>query len=349
MRMYKKERKYPQIVTKFLLGTGAGICVVALSFNGSAIAQSKLNSLDCTQYLTEALQQEKLKLVNLYIEDTKNIIEKNNTYKNNKNNLKVEELNVTDSKKVTDVEKPNNEKPQNNEKPVVNTEETPNVEDTKTKDENVQESNIKDKDCDNTMIQYNNLKTKKTYTSRSDLNKSIEDILRKYKNQGNSSNNQGSNNQQNNNQDPSKQDPKESDTSNQDTNKPVSKNYNSDYAYQVLDIVNNERAKAGLSPLSMNQKASQAAQIRAKEIVSSFSHTRLDGSSPFTALDGAGVSYRTAGENIAYGQSSPTEVMNGWMNSSGHRANILKGDFKEIGIAAYYENGRYYWVQLFIG
>lgn len=61
------------------------------------------------------------------------------------------------------------------------------------------------------------------------------------------------------------------------------------------------------------------------------------------------MTYRTAGENIAYGQSTPAEVMNGWMNSSGHRANILKSDFKEIGIAAFYKNGRYYWVQLFIG
>ncbi|ROR30826.1 uncharacterized protein YkwD [Mobilisporobacter senegalensis] len=125
--------------------------------------------------------------------------------------------------------------------------------------------------------------------------------------------------------------------------------YNANYANEVLTLVNQERSKAGLSPLKMNTAASNAAKVRAKEIVSKFDHTRPNGQSPFTALDAAGVSYRTAGENIAYGQQTPSAVMNGWMNSSGHRANILKSSFKEIGIGAYYQNGKYYWVQLFIG
>ena len=140
-------------------------------------------------------------------------------------------------------------------------------------------------------------------------------------------------------------------TTKPETNTPstTNGNYNANYASEVLNLVNQERSKAGLSPLTMNSAATEAAKVRAKEIVNNFDHTRPNGQSPFTALDAAGVSYRAAGENIAYGQSTPSEVMNGWMNSSGHRANILNGSFKEIGIGAYYQNGRYYWVQLFIG
>ena len=127
---------------------------------------------------------------------------------------------------------------------------------------------------------------------------------------------------------------------------------NSNYANQVLSILNQERASAGLPPLTMNQSAVNAASVRAKEIVSSFSHTRPSGQSPFTALDEAGVSYRAAGENIACGQKSPSEVMTGWMNSSGHRANILNSSFTQVGIACYEDPNSqygYYWVQLFIG
>ena len=148
---------------------------------------------------------------------------------------------------------------------------------------------------------------------------------------------------------PTKPDTTKPDTTKPDNSKPSNGNYNANYANEVLTLVNKERSKAGLAPLTMNAKASEAAKVRAKEIVSIFDHTRPNGQSPFTALDNVGVSYRTAGENIAYGQSTPSEVMNGWMNSSGHRANILKGSFKEIGIGAYYQNGTYYWVQLFIG
>lgn len=128
--------------------------------------------------------------------------------------------------------------------------------------------------------------------------------------------------------------------------------YNSGYANQVLSLLNEERAKAGLAPLTMNQNAVNAANVRAKEIVSSFSHTRPNGQSPFTALNEAGASYRAAGENIACGQKTPTEVMTGWMNSSGHRANILNSNFTQVGIACFEDPNStygYYWVQLFIG
>lgn len=104
------------------------------------------------------------------------------------------------------------------------------------------------------------------------------------------------------------------------------------YAQQVVNLVNAERAKAGLSPLQLDLKVTQAAQVRAKEIKTSFSHTRPDGRSCFTTLDEAGAAYRGAGENIAIGQKTPEQVMNDWMNSPGHKANILNPNFKYIGV-----------------
>ena len=120
------------------------------------------------------------------------------------------------------------------------------------------------------------------------------------------------------------------------------------YVQQVIDLVNEERAKAGLSPLTESSSVAQAADIRAKEIATSFSHTRPDGSSFSTALQQSGASYRGAGENIAYGQRTPEAVMNSWMNSQGHRANILNENYTTIGVG-YYEdaNGTGYWTQLF--
>lgn len=119
-------------------------------------------------------------------------------------------------------------------------------------------------------------------------------------------------------------------------------------AKKVADLVNQERAKAGLSPLEVKVNLQTAAQVRAKEIEKSFSHTRPNGSSFSTVLAENGVDYRGSGENIAWGQRSPEEVMNGWMNSEGHRANILNKNFKYIGVGYHVNsNGTGYWTQLF--
>lgn len=117
---------------------------------------------------------------------------------------------------------------------------------------------------------------------------------------------------------------------------------------EVVELVNIERAKAGLSLLTIDTKVQAAAMVRAKECEQLFSHTRPDGSSFATALKEQNVSYRSAGENIAWGQKSPEEVMNAWMNSAGHRANIMNPNFTTIGVG-YYENtnGTDYWCQLF--
>ncbi len=131
--------------------------------------------------------------------------------------------------------------------------------------------------------------------------------------------------------------------------KAASASYNEDYAWQVLDMVNQERAAVGLPALTMDAKLISSAKVRAVEITSLFDHTRPDGTSCFTAFP-SGLGWR--GENIAAGQRNPSSVMNGWMNSAGHKANILSKNFKSIGIACYYVPGSqygYYWVQCFGG
>jgi uncharacterized protein YkwD len=120
------------------------------------------------------------------------------------------------------------------------------------------------------------------------------------------------------------------------------------YAVQILNLVNAERTKAGLTELKLDLNITAAANVRAKEIKQSFSHTRPNGKNFSSALTEQGVSFRRSGENIAWGQKSPEQVMNGWMNSSGHRANILNSSFENIGIGYYQDtNGVNYWVQLF--
>ena len=90
--------------------------------------------------------------------------------------------------------------------------------------------------------------------------------------------------------------------------------------------------RRGLSALQTNDSISAAAQVRVKELSALFDHTRPDGTTCFTALDDAGIRYSTAGENIAAGYSTPEQVVNGWMNSEGHRANILNANFTTIGV-----------------
>ena len=120
---------------------------------------------------------------------------------------------------------------------------------------------------------------------------------------------------------------------------------------RMVELVNEERAKAGLPALKTNDQMAEAAQIRAEELGESYSHTRPDGRSCFTALEEAGVRYGYAGENIAYGGSSPEYILAAWMDSPGHRANILNENFTTIGVGCNLQrNGMvsgYGWVQMF--
>ena len=114
-----------------------------------------------------------------------------------------------------------------------------------------------------------------------------------------------------------------------------------DMASEVVALVNAERANAGLPALRVNSELTRAACVRAQEIVQKFSHTRPDGTSWST------VSSSAHGENIAMGYRNASAVMVGWMNSQGHRENILRSSFGSIGVCAYTYNGTIYWVQLF--
>lgn len=116
---------------------------------------------------------------------------------------------------------------------------------------------------------------------------------------------------------------------------------------EVIRLVNVERQKSGLSAVSMDNSLNSAALVRAKEIVSLFSHTRPNGQSCFSVLSDMGISYNGAGENIAMGQTSPSQVMSEWMNSQGHRENILNPSFKNLGVGVYKVGSRYYWAQMF--
>lgn len=100
----------------------------------------------------------------------------------------------------------------------------------------------------------------------------------------------------------------------------------SEYARQVIDLVNQERAAAGLADLKTDAALCAAAQVRAQEIAQSFSHTRPDGTNGFTVLKERGIVYVACGENIAKGSITPRRVMEGWMNSAGHRKNILNAN-----------------------
>ena len=122
----------------------------------------------------------------------------------------------------------------------------------------------------------------------------------------------------------------------------------------VLKLINKERKAQGLPALKMNSTLNAAADVRAKELTKQFSHTRPNGSSCFSILQEKkyAVQYMSAGENIAAGYASAESVMDGWMNSPGHRANILGRSYDEVGIGYYYDANstyRYHWVQLFTG
>ncbi|MDU6263484.1 MAG: CAP domain-containing protein [Anaerocolumna aminovalerica] len=127
-----------------------------------------------------------------------------------------------------------------------------------------------------------------------------------------------------------------------------SNQYDSSFASQVLKLVNAERVKGGLHELTMSSALTAPANKRAQEIKTQFSHTRPNGTQWSTVLNEYGISVRTAGENLAYGYNTPEAVVEGWMNSPGHRANIMNSNFNQIGIGVYKDsNGTVYCTQLF--
>lgn len=122
-------------------------------------------------------------------------------------------------------------------------------------------------------------------------------------------------------------------------------------AEMILKLVNQERSKAGVPALTLSEELTDIANTKAKDMADKnyFSHQSPTYGSPFDMLKHFGVSFSYAGENIAAGQKSAQEVMQSWMNSSGHKANILNKNYTQLGVG-YYEGGQYgtEWVQLFI-
>lgn len=122
------------------------------------------------------------------------------------------------------------------------------------------------------------------------------------------------------------------------------------YDKELLELVNKERAKKSLSPLTLNKSLNKLATLKANDMAQNkyFDHNSKKLGTPFQMMKKEKIKYRTAGENIARGQKNPEEVMVSWMNSKGHRANILNPKFQEMGIGLD-EYGFYNWSQLFIG
>lgn len=121
------------------------------------------------------------------------------------------------------------------------------------------------------------------------------------------------------------------------------------FEQEVVRLVNEQRAQHGLKPLTENWELSRVARYKSQDMVDNryFSHTSPTYGSPFQMIRAFGLSFRTAGENIAYGQRTPQAVVSAWMNSSGHRANILNASYTQIGVG--YVAGGNYWTQMFIG
>ncbi len=142
-------------------------------------------------------------------------------------------------------------------------------------------------------------------------------------------------------------DPSNTGNTGNNTSNSGSESTQSDFAAQVVKLVNAERAKAGLNALASDALLDKVAVAKVKDMSNNnyFDHQSPTYGSPFDMMKQFGVTYSYAGENIAKGQKTPQEVVTAWMNSEGHRANILSKNFTHIGVGYY--NG--YWAQEFIG
>lgn len=135
----------------------------------------------------------------------------------------------------------------------------------------------------------------------------------------------------------------------QDTNTPPVNSDLHEYEAEVIRLVNEIRVENGLNALETDIALSRIARIKSQDMKDNnyFSHTSPTYGSPFEMMKQFGISYRTAGENIARGQKTPAQVVDGWMNSQGHRANILNSTYTHIGVG-YVADGNY-WTQMFVG
>jgi len=125
---------------------------------------------------------------------------------------------------------------------------------------------------------------------------------------------------------------------------------NSNMASQVLNLVNKERQKQNLSPLKLDSELTKVAQLKSEDMKNKnyFDHTSPTYGSPFDMMKKFGINYKYAGENIAKGQKTAEAVVNAWMNSEGHRKNILNKNFTDMGLGYLKSGSTTYWTQMFI-
>lgn len=209
--------------------------------------------------------------------------------------------------------------------------------------------------CDNKPSQEGNSSTEDSNSSNTENNNNQgnnDTNIENHNNQNNNNTNTGNGNNQN---DDDKNDnvvEKPNNDDNTSNNNQGATGEFLSYQKEVVRLVNVERSKKGLKELSFNTKLSNVATLKSQDMINKnyFSHTSPTYGSPFDMMKQFNISYRAAGENIAKGQRTPAEVVNAWMNSQGHRENILSPNFTEIGIGvAKSPNGTLYWTQMFIG
>ncbi|TQX30777.1 CAP domain-containing protein [Clostridioides difficile] len=226
------------------------------------------------------------------------------------------------------------------------------------KDNSCKDKNHNDKNCNNTNKPDNNKpESNKPEDNNNSDSTNKPDNNKPESNKPEDNNNSDSTDKPDNNKPESN---KPEDNNNSDsTNKPddnnnsgsTSENFSA-YQKEVVDLVNVERAKAGLNPLTLDSSISNVATKKSQDMIDNnyFSHNSPTYGSPFDMLKKFGISYKTAGENIAMGQKTPKEVVNAWMNSEGHRKNIMNPNFSKIGVGvAQKSGGSIYWTQIFVG
>ena len=177
-------------------------------------------------------------------------------------------------------------------------------------------------------------------------------------NNSNINNNNNTNNNANNNNNTNSSDKNDSVVQKPSTDNTTSNNDQSSsnsflsFQKEVVRLVNVERTKRGLSELSFNTELSHVATLKSQDMINKnyFDHTSPTYGSPFDMMKKFNISYRSAGENIAMGQRTPAEVVEAWMNSKGHRENILNSSYTDLGVGvAKKSDGTLYWTQMFIG
>ena len=215
-------------------------------------------------------------------------------------------------------------------------------------EDNNQGNNNQDKD-DNNQGNDNNQDQDKDDNNQDNNNNQDQD---KDDNNQDNNNNQDQDKDDNNQDNNNNQDQDKDDNNQNDDNNSSNINGFSKEQVEVLNLVNKERKANGLKPLTLNKELSNVANIKSRDMIEKgyFDHTSPTYGSPFDMMKKFNISYNTAGENIAMGQKTPSEVMNSWMNSSGHRANILNSTYTELGVGIQKDsNGTIYWTQMFIG